>query len=47
MIISTKFFEAVRAYYEDAATQALKKLPFSDDVLNNAKFLNFDKEEYV
>ena len=29
---------AVRAFYMDAASQALKKLPFADSVINHAKF---------
>ena len=40
-----KFYSSVRAFFVDAASQALKKLPFSDDVLNNARFLNFEKRE--
>ena len=39
------FYSAVRAFYMDAASQALKKLPFTDDVLNHARFLNFEKKE--
>ena len=30
-----------RAYYVDATTQALQKVPFADDLLNHSKFLNF------
>ena len=40
-----KFYKAVRAFYMDAASQALKKLPFTDCVLNHAKFLNFEKKK--
>ena len=40
-----KFYSAVRAFYMDAASQALKKLPFTDDLLNHARFLNFEKKE--
>ena len=38
-----KFYKAVRAFYVDATNQALKKLPFTDDVLHHARFLNFEK----
>lgn len=39
------FFVAVRAFYTEAVSQALKKMPFHDCVLHNAKFLNFEKRE--
>lgn len=35
----------MRAFYIDAASQALKKLPFNDCVLKNARFLNFEAKE--
>lgn len=35
------FYKSVRAFYVDATTQALQKLPFADDLLNHSKFLNF------
>ena len=40
-----KFIAAVRAFYQDASSQALQKLPFTDCVLNHAKFLNFEIKE--
>lgn len=40
-----KFFQAVKAFFIDATTQALRKLPFNDPLLNSAKFLNFDSRE--
>lgn len=40
-----KFYTAVKAFYLDSVNQALKKLPFSDSVLNNSIFLNFDKKD--
>ena len=40
-----KFYAAVRAFYVDAASQAVKKLPFDDCFLSNARFLNFEKRE--
>ena len=39
------FFDAVRAFYEESVTKALKKLPINDLVLNHAKFLNFEKRK--
>ena len=39
-MIKKKFYK-----YVDAANQALRKLPFTDDVFNNAKFINFEKKE--
>ena len=39
------FFVAIRAFYVEGVTIALKKLPFDDLVLNHAKFLNFEKHE--
>ena len=38
-----QFFEGVRAFYVDAVNQALQKLQYSDDVLNHARYLNFEK----
>ncbi len=38
-----KFYRAARAFYVDASSQALKKLPFDDCLLGNAKFTNFEK----
>ena len=38
-----RFFRGIRAFYVDAVSQALQKLPFNDDVLNHAQYLNFDK----
>ena len=40
-----KVYTAFRAFYVDAASQAVKKLPFDDLFLNNARFLNFEKKE--
>lgn len=40
-----KFYAGVRAFYLEAASQALHKLPFDDCVLNNARFLNFERKE--
>ena len=40
-----KFYAGVRAFYIDATSQALHKLPFNDCVLNNARFLNFERKE--
>lgn len=40
-----RFYAGVRAFYIDAASQALKKLPFNDCVLKNARFLNFEAKE--
>ena len=40
-----KFYAGVRAFYVAAATQALKKLPFNNCVINNARFLNFDRRK--
>ena len=40
-----KFYAAVREFYIDAANQAVMKFPFTDEVLNNAKFLNFEKRD--
>ena len=34
----------MRAFYIDAAERAIAKLPFDDAILNNAKFLNFEKK---
>ena len=41
----SKFYSGVRAFYKDAVSQALKKLPFTDSVLSHAKFLNFEVRE--
>ena len=38
-----KFYGAVRAFYVDAASEAVKKLPFDDSFLSNARFLNFER----
>ena len=35
------FYGAVRAFYSQAASYALKNLPFNDEVLVNAKFVDF------
>ena len=40
-----KFYAAVRAFYVDAASQAVKKLPFDDSFLSNARFINFEKRD--
>lgn len=40
-----KFYKAVRLFYLDAASEALQKLPFSDSVLNNSVFVNFEEKE--
>ena len=40
-----RFYSAVRAFYIEATLEALRKLPFHDSVLHNAKFLNFEKKE--
>jgi len=37
------FFHGIRVFYVNAVSQALQKLPFNDDVLNHARYLNFDK----
>jgi len=39
------FLVAVRTFYVEAVTKALKKFPFDDLVLNHARFLNFEKRE--
>ena len=44
-VIKKKFYVAVREFYADAANQAIRKFPFTDEVLNNAKFLNFEKRD--
>ena len=41
----SKFYAGVRTFYIDAASQALHKLLFDDCVLNNARFLNFERKE--
>lgn len=40
-----KFLAGVRSFYVDAASQAVKKLPFEDPVLTNVKCLNFEARE--
>ena len=40
-----KFYKSVKAFYMDAVTQALTKLPFHDDFINSAQFLNFEQRE--
>ena len=40
-----KFFTAVRAFYIEATLEGLRKLPFHDPTIHNAKFLNFEKRE--
>ena len=44
-LTKNKFYKAVRSFYIDAASQALKKLPFDDPVLSNSVFLNFEEKE--
>ena len=40
------FYKSVRSYYVDAVSQALQKLPFTDDLLNHSKFLNFQQRAH-
>ena len=40
-----KFYTCVRAFYIDAATQAIRKLPFDDIMLKHAQFVNFEHRE--
>ena len=35
------FYDGVRAFYHGTVKYALQKLPISDGVVKNAKFLNF------
>lgn len=35
-----KFYVAVRLFYVDAASEAVKKLPFDDSFFSNTRFLN-------
>ncbi len=39
------FYKSVRSFFIDAASEALQKLPFSDEVLNHSKFVNFEVED--
>ena len=39
------FYQAVRGFYYTAAEYALANLPLTDEVLQNASFLNFEKRE--
>ena len=39
------FYKSVRAFYIDVTSEALKKLPFLDDVLNNCEFVNFEARD--
>ena len=39
------FYKAVRSFFIDAASEALQKLPFSDEVLNHCKFVNFEVKD--
>ena len=42
------FYKSVRSFFVDAASEALQKLPFSDEVLNHCKFVNFEvKDDYT
>ena len=36
------FYEAVREFYSTAASYALKNLPTTDEVLQNAQFVHFE-----
>jgi hypothetical protein len=38
-----RFYEAVGAFYRAAAQFAVAKLPFNDKVLENSRFVNFEK----
>lgn len=43
-----KFYAGAKAFCVDAASPALKKLPFDNGVRENARFLNFERrEEYT
>jgi len=39
------FYQAVRGFYYTAAEYALANLPLTDEVLQNASFVNFEKQE--
>ena len=39
------FYKSVRCFFVDAASQALQKLPFSDELLNHCKFVNFEVKD--
>ena len=39
------FYKAVRSFFIDTASEALQKLPFSDEVLNHCKFVNFEVKD--
>ena len=41
------FYQAVRCFYSSAAEYAVKHLPFNDKVLENSRFVNFEKREVV
>ncbi|CAB4011488.1 Hypothetical predicted protein, partial [Paramuricea clavata] len=38
-----RFYDAVGAFYRAAAQYAVAKLPFHDKVLENSRFVNFEK----
>ena len=38
-----RFYDAVGAFYRAAAQYAVEKLPFNDKVLENSRFVNFEK----
>ena len=40
-----KFFEAAKGFFIKTAIEALAKLPFDDDILHHAKFVNFEQRE--
>lgn len=40
-----KLFKSIRAFYVEAMTYALENLPLRDNLLRNAKFLNFEAKD--
>lgn len=41
----SKFYRSVRAFYVRSMEYAIKNLPLKDDLLKNAKFVNFHGRE--
>ena len=39
------FYEGVRAFYVKALGYALENLPLNDDLMTNARFINFSSRE--
>ena len=39
------FYSSLRSFFVEAASQALQKLPFSDEVLNHCMFVNFEVKD--